>query len=239
MPKYYQRKRRRYGNKKGFVKRKPANKWNKYAKWAGAAITGAGALWKTVNYLKSVINVENKCEDLVTAGPIAIPYHPNGASFSDVNAKIIIGDGANERNGNSIKNNGYSMRADFDINPAGANVQRIKLVFVNYMTNSNLEPSKSQLWDDVNTFDPRRNIEYTKNYRVLRVITVVLDKDNYRHKTINVSIPTHWHTKYSSTANADYTDVSSGLFQWIVWSDVNANAPTMSNINQRFRYIDN
>jgi len=240
MPRYTRRK--RVFRRRRFVRRRGGS--SSVKRWMGyatAGVTGATALWHAIKSLKSMLNVEYKYIDHTIAGPISLAQYPNGASFADMGAsRIVQGDGVSQRNGNQIKLNGIDFRADFDINSSGSNIQRINFIVINYPENENLEPAKPYVWDNISTFDPRRNLSYMKSYHILKKYTVTLDKDNFRHKTLKFSIPAKWHVKYTNAGtNQDYRDVSSGLCQFLCWSDQSANQPTMSNTSIRTRYVDN
>lgn len=210
-------------------------KRKRYTRYTRSTGTAQRAL-KLARYAVKKTQVENKYIDTKTAGPTAITQNPAATLSWDLNVPVLGAENY-KRIGNIIYNKSFHATVDLNHNSAGSTIQRVHVLVVNYVNSGTLSTNMNQLFTSSSIFEPFRNMEYLKHYRVLFSKTYTLDKDNRRIAHAKIYKKLNFRTKFVA-GNGNYQDITQGLVQLFMWSDVAANQPTYSALNMRYTFQD-
>lgn len=190
-----------------------------------------------VRGLRKLINVEYKVHDVVETVGSSIPGFPANAWYSCLNV-IPLGDQKDQRNGNLVLMKSLDLRFDIQHNSSGPVNQRVAFMLLNYPANAKETPNIGEVLDNPGIFRPRRNLDFTKSYRILAMRWLDLDKTNRVSAHVQIHRKLDFHAKYwQSTPDAQ--DLTAGMIYCYLWSDVSVNPPAFKNFTSRIRYIDN
>lgn len=198
----------------------------------------AGQLYKDVQLLKSMVNVEYKVQD-TTSGPISISSTPIVTLFNG----LLRGDDFNQRNGRSVKWTSIYQRMTFEaINTATA-PQFVRYILFWVKDPSAAAPTALQMFG---TATP--NINAMTNLNLRKDFIILLDKvyplnvyngggslqmDKYYKKT-------NMHTIFNAGNTGSITDIESGALYAMFWSSTaTVSERPAGTIQSRCRYVDN
>lgn len=227
--------RRKYGNKAGsFTRYRNNRRKNKKFPWKAMG-TGIQSVAKVASTalsiaqgVASLINVEFKRRDSATS--------VNITSAGNVHHMTAIaqGDGASNRDGESVKVKGISFKSYVNHNPSGLTEQLCRIIIFRDIDSRGAIPAVTDLLDTANVIS-HRNLDNTSRFTVLmdRIISVNADNDTTNcFKYIDKDM----HVKWTDTAS---TDTASGhLYLLYVTNEPSINYPLLT-WNYRIRYVDN
>lgn len=219
MPRKYKRRRKRR---------------NKNTEWYNkkySALEMAGKALSTANYIRKLINVEFKSLSIYDAS--------GGVSTSgDVTSISTIpqGDGSHSRDGSSVKLQSLSIHGRVRVNSSATN----SLVRMMVVQSVNDEPiTIASLLEDVDNVLSMRNLDKTKDLRILADRTFMLDNVANPQKifTLNIDNFPSQHIQYdlADTAGTSYKE---GQIAVVYLSTETTNVPTTFTYS-RIRYTDN
>lgn len=186
-------------------------------------------LVKAVKGIGGLLNAEKKYKDHAITSAIT-----NTPSFLKLNDPAQ-GDGASERNGDSIKGKTLTITVQLAWNTAGANYQTIRLVLLKYNRENNT-PAWSDVFENIpsgvyhlQNKDPTK-MSYSKLLLDKKFILSANRPSIIRKYTFKVP----YHVQFTTGT----TTINMGLILLGSVSDTTANHPGVS-VNTRYRYIDN
>lgn len=221
---------RRYNNRRRRVvrKKKPAGWFGKrYQLYSKAG----SQLFKDVMYLKGLINVERKYNDITGASTIGNTWQAillNG---------IAQGDTTVTRDGSSQKAIGNLLRLYLKMN-ASATASRIRVVLVRFKpSHEQSSPVVANMFEASTDIQSPLNKNYARDYKIYLDHTYALTVAKQESININKYMPLKFHTRYSGTG-ATFASVAENQLWVMFMSDEATNTPTYDLYN-RFNFIDN
>lgn len=187
---------------------------------------------KTAYYLKKLINVEKKYNDVFDFSLIV----PTSAVIIPL-INLVRNSTAQGRVGSSVKVVSLYVSVQFDINPlAVGSIVRMMLI-LDMQANQAL-PSVGDILQDTTaqTMQPL-DLEHTDRFKILRDKRIVLNTGYIQETFKKYYIKKECHIKYESNTGT-ITDIISNNLLLLFVSNESDNTPTVSYYS-RVRYIDN
>lgn len=201
------------------------NRWNTYSR-AGSQ------LYKDVNMLKNLINVEFKSKDEDYSNTL-----PVGSELINLCNGLTKGDDIDNRDGRqvrfkSIQFNGRISRNNLATQP----YQRVRFVMVIDKQPNQFTVAWTDVFRDLDV-DTLRNINYRKRFVVLwdRTYTVT---EQIPVKSFKVYKKLDMKTVYDDGDTGGASDISTNAIYLLAFSDSTANNPLLK-YDRRIRWIDN
>lgn len=188
-------------------------------------------IWRDVRWLKSVINVEKKYLDLITAG--ALPS--TGGTLALLNG-CTLGDTATNRDGQSVKFVSLNFKGSLAMNNS-AETTFVRIAFVIDRQPNAGTTTVSNIWSSA-TPTALRGIGTGYRYHVLKDMQFALSNGGRESVYFEKTLKLRFHTRYNTSNNGDVTDIVTNALYMVYLSDQATNTPTL-NINTRLRFIDN
>lgn len=221
--------------------------FGRFARGAGTALSLAGQALKVAKGVASIVNAENKFFDT-----IAVATGVNTTPAINQLTAIPQGDGASERDGNSVKATKFQFRADINWTAYTAGGARVRVILLRDLGSTLSAPTINTILANYGTAQQLMqsflNLNQNKRYQILydRVFSQNTEIDNnhidYRYnfapltkQVDNLSKKANPHITWNSTAG---TGVVFGHIYAVIIGDQTANLPTISYVS-RVRYIDN
>lgn len=216
--KYYRRRRRQY-------KRKRPMRRQIY----GAA---ASQLWKDVKLLKDIVNVEYKRLELASAAT----YPSSSGELIDW-SQIAQGDGAGQREGNSVKLQRLVVRGNILKNASATNTRCRIIVFhdKDFTVSAVSDFLDGTAVGTVNAPMATKNYDNRFKSKILYDRTFLLDTYNIS-RTFKINIPLNFHAMYEGATAGDH---SKGVLNCLmITNETGANYPTVTYFGH-VSYTDN
>lgn len=231
MSRYNRGRGRRRGNRNTEANSNEESGWSRFTRGSKDALGIALSALAVANATKRLINVEFKnCRKTFNAEDIT-----NAGSVDYLNP-IAEGDGADDRNGNSIRGKSFMARLRVTYTAGGNATQWIRLMLFQDLQSSGVVPAVDEVLDTVDVSSPR-NLQWTRRFRTIwdRTITLTAEKGG---EVVNVYKKINSVIRFIDT---DATQASSGNGSFYLLSlseQAGANYPTLDGVI-RLRYIDN
>lgn len=189
-------------------------------------------LWKDVQYLKSIVNVERKHLEQASSTTSSTT-----AAFILLNG-CAPGDTGETRDGQSIKVSAVFLRYTLIQNASATSgtVNRL-ILFMDKQCNGAAPTAADILDSSANVLSPL-NINNGKRFKVMADIIVNTDLVAAPIKTIERYLKTNFHTKYNAGTAGTVADITTNSLYVMHMSSEATNVPTF-NYSFRTRFIDN
>lgn len=222
---YY--KKRRYRRSRGRVRRYRRQRYGYFGKFG----THVGGVWKAINQLRGLINVEFKWDNKNhTISP------DTSGQFHLLNG-FTKGDGVHNREGRKVLIKRYNFRVESTIHASASATYVRYIVFIDRQTDSS-EPTAGMLLTDSTDIDSFRNPDWGKRFQVLFDKTQHMDSDDDPQRRCSKYLRLNFHTQYKSTDTGLIADISRNPMYLYALSSEATNVPSVK-ITSRIFWIDN
>lgn len=215
--------------KRRFYKKRP---YRTYKKKTGTNwMNIAKRALSTAMFVKNLVNAETKHFETQTT--VTMPPS-NSWAYNALNL-VQQGDGATNRNGDSIKNKSLTIRGTIDLKDlTGNSSQKLRIILLKKKEAQTI-PSNSELWTYPTDFNTPRNPNFLKQYKIVYEKKYqVANEDGKRHFIFNWNFPLKSHTEYVSNSI-----ISQNIYYFAVFCDVNPTyAPEIKYIS-KLTFLDN
>lgn len=199
------------------------------------AVYGAAAyqLYKDVNKLKNLINVEFKWVDTQLNSTIS-----SSGTFLLLNG-IAQGDAAQTRDGAQARLKSLESSANFTLNAAATNATIRCIIFIDLQTDATT-PALADVLDNSGLTDPTyasRNLDYRNRFLILKDYRFSLSSTGMQRKNWHNYRKLDLKTVYSGTG-ATIASIRSQPLYILYVSDSASNNPAIT-AHHRIRFIDN
>jgi len=231
--KSFKRRTRRY------APRRPGDNWfnsgyktvSKYTNWS-AINTALQDIWK----LKGLINSEKYKLDIADSGTVIL----NNGTYSQHLTAVAIGDGDNQRTGNSIYVRSVNIKGSCIFNTAGgAANQFMRLMLIEDTQQiSDTVPTLATVLQTTgtgNSYNSHLNTATVGRFKILYNKVYELDSVKAPARNFEINLPMRHHVRYNGTAS---TDVQRGGLYLMAIADSTADGPTLI-YQSRTSYHDN
>lgn len=215
----YRNARRSRGSKKGFRRHFTYRNWGRGMRMA-----------RDVAWLKSVVNVERKYNDITFANTVT-----ETENFQLLNG-LATGDTGQTREGQSIKCTASFLRLYATMNASATTTQLRIILLIDTQPNAQVPTSAELLTSNTNILSPLL-IAYGGRFKVCldKIFRMDTNKLNVEFKYYK---KLRFHTKYNTNVDGGIDDITKNSYYLMMVSDQPTNAPTV-NWWHRLRFIDN
>ncbi len=188
-------------------------------------------IYKDVQYLKSLINTEFKCNDPLVSNVIT----PSTTGSLFLLTGLNVGDLVDDRDGQVVRWKSVQLAFQFVLNAAAVSSFVRCILFIDKQPNTTLALMTDVL--NTQTITTFRNLDNRKRFVILwdKVINIVQGHgNNYTdyYRTVDMK------TIYDDSNGGDITDITTNAMYLSVFSSEAVNFPTVT-ISVRLRFIDN
>lgn len=216
------------GNKRRFVKRSKPWYKRKYN-----AMEIAGKAWSTAKYLKGIINSELKFKDNTQEG-----QNISNAGTIALISDLVQGDGAGERNGNSVLVKNIFIRGRVLLDPIAVSSQ-FRLIILRDTMNTGTAPTVGNILTNAGTglccLSPLNKLGSPGRYKILYTKLFTLNNNGTRSQVFKSFIKLDKHIKYTGP---DADDEYRNQIYVLMVSNEAVNLPQISYVT-RLSYYDN
>jgi hypothetical protein len=198
----------------------------------------AGQLYKDVQLLKSMINVEYKVVDTslalasVTQTPIVTVYNP-----------LVLGTDYFQRTGRSVKFTSMYHRLTFQANQTATTPQFVRYILFWYKDPSGVAPTPLQMFGSATPgINGMMNLNVRKDFEIIEdeIIPISPVSGGNPQAVLNKYFKLNKHTIYGNGNTGTIADIESYALCSFCWSSGTVGAEQPYILNQsRMRFIDN
>lgn len=186
---------------------------------------------RDVAWLKSVVNVEKKYNDL------------NASTTSSTTAALVLmnglslGTSSTTRNGQSIKMVSFLLRYIISINASASTSVHRLMIICDTQPNA-ASPAIADIIQNTGSVLSPLVIANGKRFKILRDIITNLSINGQEVRNVKKYIKLNMHTEYNTANNGTIADITKNAFYIFHQSDQATNTVTFA-YSTRLRYIDN
>ncbi len=188
-------------------------------------------IYNDVQYLKSLINTEFKCNDPLSNNTLT----PNTAGSLFLLTGLNTGDQADDRDGRVVRWKSVQLAFTFTVNTAAIATFVRSILFIDKQPNQTLALASELL--DIQAITTFRNLDNRKRFVILwdKVIEV---HQGHANMYVNYYRTTDMKTIYDDSDGGDISDITTNAMYLLIFSDEAVNTPTVI-VSARLRFIDN
>lgn len=201
----------------------------------GDALATAVAAYKLATYVRGLLNVEKKLNDVSYAGACAaIHVNTPGTLLTG----LAQGDTRYQRNGAQVKATSLFLRMLINLNTAGIPQQRLRLMIVRDISSDGAAPLLGDILNSASIVSPL-NTTNSHRFKVIKDNVITVDNNSAQSSQLVKQYYKFGHKVKFSGTSAAQTDCTTGHVYLFVCTDNVGNDIPIINYFSRFRYIDN
>ncbi len=189
-------------------------------------------IYKDVQRLKGLINVEFKCNDPLRSSAIT----PNATGTLSSLVGLARGDDSDDRDGRQVRWKSVQVAITFIIHSSAVATQIRCILFIDKQPNATLAITGDLL--DTVAITTFRNLDNRKRFVILWDKVVSLSNQGVKAAYIDMYKQMDMKTIYDDSTAGDIIDIETNAMYLFVFSNESTNTPTVTR-SVRLRFLDN